>query len=157
VREGREVFDQYREGIAFDIEWTGGHDITDNKGAWRSIEGGGLLVHQAFQNTTGGDQYRHSTAGICEWQDLTLVGALHEGRTFVQKWYMEMLKEGTPDKVFKNATLSIKDRKGTVVQTINFTECFITAYSLCALNGDDENVMAHETVVICVGKCNLLD
>lgn len=157
MREARERFDQYREGIAFDFELTGGHDIAGNEGSWRSIEGGGLVVHEATQCTTGLDQYRHHTAGICEWEDLTLVGSIHAGRTAVQKWYMEMLKEGDAAQVFKNATLTIKDRKGSVVQSIDYTEMFLTAYSLCALNGDDQNVMAEETVVLCVGKCNLVD
>ena len=72
--------------------------------------------------------------------------------------YKAMQEKGKDSDCYKDVSVTLLDREGNDVYTINFLECFLTSYSLCPLNGEEDDVEAQETVTIKVGYSdNLLN
>jgi phage tail-like protein len=149
--DGKHLADQYSKSYGFKVDITGGGGADTNEGAWRSVRGGGIRVHEAGGCTTGQDQFKNHTRGICEWDDLVLAGAVTKDRKQMLEWYKAMQEKGKDADCYKDVSVTLINREGGDVYTINFLECFLTSYSLCPLNGEEDDVEAQETVEIQVG------
>jgi tail tube protein gp19 len=147
----KHLADQYNRNYAFRVEISGGDGPDSNEGAWNSVRGGGLRIHETQGVTAGQDQFKNHSPGISEWQDLVLVGAVTDKRKAMLDWYKNMQEKGGPDDVYKDITITMTNREGSDTWSVNYLHCFLTAYSLCPLDGDEEDVEACETVELCVG------
>ena len=155
---GKHRADQYTKAYGFKIEITGGAGVDSNEGAWRSIRGGGLRIHESGGCTTGPDQFKNHTRAICEWENLTLSGAVTKDRKQMLEWYKAMQEKGKEADCYKDVSVTLIDREGNDVYTLNWLECYLMSYSLCPLNGEEDDVEAQETVEIQVGYSdNLLN
>jgi len=147
----KHLADQYNRNYAFRVEINGGAAPDSSEGSWNSLRGGGVRIHETNGVTTGVDKYKNHSPGIAEWQDLVLVGTVTDKRKDMLDWYMEMVNKGGPDEVYKDVTVTILNRDGGDLWSVNYLHCFLTGYSLCALNGDDDDTEATETIELCVG------
>ena len=146
-----DLADQYTKAYAFKVEITGGASPDSNEGAWRTIRGGGLRIHEATGVTVGPDQFKHHPRGICEWEPLTLTGAVTKDRKQMLDWYKAMQEKGKEADVYRDVTVTLVGPDGADVYALNYLECWLTSYSLCPLDGDQDDVEAQETVEIVVG------
>lgn len=143
--------DQYNRNYAFRVEISGGASPDSSEGAWNTVRGGGLRIHETTGVTTGTDQFKNHSPGISEWQDLVLVGPVTDKRKDMLEWYKKCQEKGGPDEAYRDVTITIVNRDGGDLWSVNYLHCFMTAYSLCPLNGDEEDNEACETVELCVG------
>jgi hypothetical protein len=147
----KHLADQYNRNYAFTVAIGGLSAPDSNEGSWNTLRGGGVRIHETTGVTAGEDQFKNHSPGIAEWQDLTLVGAVTDKRKDMLTWYKDMQEKGGAAEVYKDVTVTIKKRDGSDSWSVNYLHCFLTAYSLCPLNGDEENNEACETVELCVG------
>lgn len=147
---GKFESDQYVKSYGFKVD-VDGLSPDSHEGAWRSISHSGISFEEAGGVTTGVHQFKNTTAGIANWGELTLVGAMTKDRKQMLEWYKAMQQSGKDSDCYKDVSVTILDREGGDVYTINFLECFLTSYSLCPLNGEEDDVEAQETVTIQVG------
>jgi hypothetical protein len=147
---GKFEADQYTKSYGFKID-IDGLSPDSHEGAWRSIRHSGLRIEEAGGVTPGVAQFKNMTAGICDWGSLTLVGAMTKDRKQMLEWYKAMQEKGKDSDCYKDVSVTLISREGSDVYTINFLECFLTSYSLCPLNGEEDDVEAQETVEIQVG------
>jgi hypothetical protein len=147
----KHLADQYNRNYAFRVEISGCGAPDSNEGSWNSLRGGGVRIHETQGVTCGEDQFKNHSPGIAEWQDIVLVGCVTDKRKDMLTWYTDMQKTGGAAEVYKDITITILNRDGGDLWAVNYLHCFLTAYSLCPLNGDEENNEATETVELCVG------
>lgn len=147
--------DQVSKAYGFKLEIKGLSDPGSTEGGWRSIQGGGLRIHEGRGCTFGPDKFSNTTRGIAEWEPLTLVGAVTGKRKDCITWFKEMVNGDDP---FKDISITLLGTDGGDLYTINYLECFMMSYTLGALNADEENEELRETVEISVGYSdNLLN
>lgn len=154
---GQHLSDQYTKSYGFKID-IDGLSPDSNEGAWRSVNHDGIRFEEVGGVTVGPDQFKNTTAGIADWGNLTLVGAVTKERKQMLEWYKAMQEKGKDADCYKDVSVTLLDRSGGDAYTLNFLECFLTSYSLCPLNGEEDDVEAQETVTIKVGYSdNLLN
>ena len=155
---GKHRADQFTKAYGFKVEFSGCAAPDSTEGGWRSVQGGGLRIHEDDGVTRGVDQFSSQTRGICEWEPLTFVGALTKDRKDMLTWYKNMQQKGKEADCYKDVSITLLGPDGADVYTINYLECFLSAYSLCPLNSLESDVEAQETIEICVGYSdNLLN
>jgi len=142
--------DQYVKSYGFKVDISGTAAADSTEGAWRSVRHSGLRIEEVAV-TTGPDQNQQMTRGICDWGELTLVGAVTAGRKDMLSWYKAMQEKGKDSDCYKDVTVTLLKTDGGDMRTYNFLECFLTSYQLCPLNSDEQDVEAQETVTIQVG------
>lgn len=147
----KHLADQYNRNYAFRVEITGGASADSNEGSWNTVRGGGVRITETAGVTRGQDQFKNHSPGIAEWQDLVLVGAVTDKRKSMLEWFKDMQKKGGVGECYKDISITILNRDGGDLWSVNYLHCFLTAYSLCPLNGDEEDNEACETVELCVG------
>ena len=154
---GKHEADQYTKSYGFKVD-VDGLSPDSHEGAWRSIRGGGVRIDEVGGCTTGLHQFKNHTAGIASWEPLTLVGAVTKDRKQMLEWYKAMQQKGKEADCYKDVSVTLIDREGNDVYTLNWLECYLMSYSLCPLNGEEDDVEAQETVEIQVGYSdNLLN
>jgi phage tail-like protein len=149
--DGKHLADQYSKSYGFKVEITGGAGVDSNEGAWRSCRGGGIRIHESGGCTVGPDQFKNHTRGICEWDDLVLAGAVTKDRKQMLEWYKAMQEKGKEADCYRDVTITLLRPDGTDYRNYNYLECWLTSYSLCPLNAEEDDVEAHETIEIVVG------
>ena len=143
--------DQYNKNYGFKVEFSPGPPADATHGGWKTIRGGGIRIHEGQGVTRGTDKHKNMTRGICEWEDLVLTGAITADRKDMLQWYMDMVDTGDEGACYRDVTLTYLLPDGTDGRAINYLECFLTAYSLTPLDGDEEDAECIETVEVCVG------
>jgi hypothetical protein len=143
--------DQFARNYGFHVEISGGDAATSTNGAWKTFRGGGLRIHESQGCTRGEDKFKNHTRGICEWDDIQLTGALTADRKNMLQWYLDMVNTGDEGACYRDVSLIYLGPNGTETHRVNWLECFLTAYSLTPLDGDEEDVECVETIEICVG------
>lgn len=144
--------DEYIRNYGFNVEVSGFTANTSPEGKWKSFRGGGLRLHESAGVTTGRQNMQQHTLGPSEWEDIVLTGAVTKDRKDALTWYTDMVNDGGEGKCFKDVTLNLLDRdQSAVMRTIVWNHCFLTAYSLSPLDGDEQDVECMETLEICTG------
>jgi hypothetical protein len=149
--DGKHLADQYTKSYGFKVEITGGAAPDSNEGGWRSIEGGGIMIHETGGCTVGTDQFKNHTRGICEWQPLRLVGSVTKDRKQMLDWYKNMQQKGKEADCYRDVSVTLIGPDGGDIYTLNYLECWLTSYSLCPLDAEADDQEAYETVEIVVG------
>ncbi len=142
--------DQYHRNYAFRVEFSPGPAPDAVHGKWKSFKGGGVRFSETSAGT-GVDKFKETSLGICEWQDITLTGEVTPERKDMLQWYKDMVEKGGEAECFRDVALTFIDREGNDISSISWSECFLTSYSLCDLNSDEEDVNCIETIQICTG------
>ena len=142
--------DEYERNYGFRIEISPGPPSDAVHGQWKTCRGGGLRVHET-EASRGTDKFAEHTAGICEWEDVVLTGAITADRKDMLDWYKNMVDKGDAGSVYRSLSITLLNRDGSDSTSINYSECFLTAYSLTPLDGGEADVECIETVEICVG------
>jgi hypothetical protein len=142
--------DQYHRNYAFRVEFSPGPPADAVHGKWKSFKGGGIRFSETKAGT-GQDKFKETSLGIGEWQDITLTGEVTPERKDMLQWYKDMVEKGGKEECFRDVALTFIDREGNDISTISWHECFLTSYSLCDLNSEEDDVNCIETIQICTG------
>ena len=136
--------DQFNRAHGFSVEIggsSGGDDMSGNDGAWKSVSHSGIQFEvEKNAVTIGPDQYGMSTLGRTNWGTIELVGELTNTRKAVKEIYKNMLQKGAADDVYVTITVIWKKPDGSDGHQVAFEECFLTSYTMSALNSSEENV-----------------
>lgn len=133
--------DQYNRIHGFAIEISGGDPLEGNEGSWLSVSHSGIQFEVETGSTTiGTDQFQNSALGRTNWGEITLSGNLTNARNAVKDIYMKMLQTGDADSVYRTITITLKGPNGEDTHAVNFNECFLTSFTMSALNSQEENV-----------------
>lgn len=133
--------DQFNRIRGFKIEISGGDPLEGNEGSWLSVSHSGVKFEvENGQVTTGPDQFQNSTLGRTNWGEITLCGNLTPKRNAVKMIYMDMLQKGDAGVVYRTITITTRAPDGSDIHTVAFNDCFLTSFTMSALNSAEENV-----------------
>jgi hypothetical protein len=76
---------------------------------------------------------------------------ISSARTDIDDWLNTMINQSDPAASYREVALSLLDRDGTILNTIDYQECFLTSYSVTPLNAGQQNEPVRETITINVG------
>lgn len=149
--------DQVSRAYGFKVEISGMASMDSNEGGWRSVSGGGLRIHEDNGSATfGQDQYKSTTRGMCEWEPITLVGAVTKDRKDCITWFKDMVQTGDEAACYKDLSITLVGPDGQDLYTINYLECFLMSYTLGELNSTGDGEPLYETIEVCVGHSDNL-
>lgn len=143
--------DEYRRNYGFRVEFSPGPPPDATHGKWKTFRGGGLILHETAGVTRGTDKVKHHSLGTCEWQDIVLTGEVTGERKDMLQWYQDMVEKGAEGDCFRSVTLTWLKRDGGDDKAVTWNECFLSAYSLTPMDGDEDDVPCIETIEICTG------